>query len=319
MLVPLIFSSGRRSVEQARTASKRRHAGHAILISARGRRAWWPRPDRSNGPPPADEQIRHRRRRSPEPWLSPWWDARSEAVIFELSARSDRLVTRCRPPFLPNPVGLSGRILTYRNTGRPLARCPPGGGSFSSDPRSEPRGLVSQHGALQRLLRGGGRVPVVDGLVAGTADHEGFPAHPGHELRPPGLCPSRPGEVGELADLVDFHVGRRLAVLTPPGAEPLDQLLAAGGRVGKAVGDDRLLLPFQRDATEPVRPVVSCPPGSTVAWKQMRGPCGVVIVARCFRAIAVTVERCLAASVLSSEVSAAQRSRASRQTSLASR
>ena len=55
----------------ARTASERRHAGHAILISARGRRAWWPRPDRSNGPPPADEQIRHRRRRSPEPWLSP--------------------------------------------------------------------------------------------------------------------------------------------------------------------------------------------------------------------------------------------------------
>ena len=58
---------------------------------------------------------------------------------------------------------------------------------------------------------------------------------------------------------------------------------------------------------------------STVAWKQTRGPCGVVMVARCLRAIAVTVERCLAASVLSSEVSAAQRSRFSRKTSLASR
>jgi hypothetical protein len=50
------------------------------------------------------------------------------------------------------------------------------------------------------------------------------------------------------------------------------------------------------------------PGRSTVAWKQTRGPCGVVMVARRLRAIAVTVERCLAASVLSSEVSAAQRS-----------
>jgi hypothetical protein len=61
------------------------------------------------------------------------------------------------------------------------------------------------------------------------------------------------------------------------------------------------------------------PGRSTVAWKQTRGPCGVAMVARCLRAIAVTVERCLAASVLSSEVSAAQRSRFSRKTSLASR
>ena len=33
------------------------------------------------------------------------------------------------------------------------------------------------------------------------------------------------------------------------------------------------------------------PGRSTVAWKQTRGPCGVVMVARCLRAIAVTVER----------------------------
>jgi hypothetical protein len=58
---------------------------------------------------------------------------------------------------------------------------------------------------------------------------------------------------------------------------------------------------------------------SMVAWKQTRGPCGVVMVARNLRAIAVTVERCLAAGVLSSEVSAVQRSRVSRKTSLASR
>src|ERR1017187_3784417 len=111
---------------------------------------------------------------------------------------------------------VSAHLLDGQHTGRPLARCPPVGGSFSSDPRSGPRGLVSQHEALQRLRRGGGRVPVVDGLVAGGSDHEGLPAHPGHELRPPGLRPSRPGEVSEFADLVYFHVGPRLAVLTPP-------------------------------------------------------------------------------------------------------
>ena len=139
------------------------------------------------------------------------------------------------------------------------------GGSFSSDPRSEPRGLVSQHEALQRLRREGDRVPVVDGLMAGSADHEGFPAHLGHELRPSGLRPSCPGKVGELADLVDFHVGQRVAPLAPPGPEPLSQLLAAGGQVGKAVGDDCLLLPFQRDVTawEPSGPVSEgCQSGS---------------------------------------------------------
>jgi hypothetical protein len=83
-------------------------------------------------------------------------------------------------------------------------------------------------------------VPVVDGLVAGVADHEGFPAHSGHEVRPPGLWPSCPGEVGECADLVDFHVGALVAVFAPPCAELLDQLFAAGGRVGKTVDDDRL-------------------------------------------------------------------------------
>jgi hypothetical protein len=61
------------------------------------------------------------------------------------------------------------------------------------------------------------------------------------------------------------------------------------------------------------------PSRSTMAWKQTRGPCGVVMVALYLRAIAVTVERCPAASVLSSEVSATQRSRVNRQTSPASR
>ena len=52
----------------------------------------------------------------------------------------------------------------------------------------------------------------MDGLMAGDADHEGFPVHPGHELRPSGLRPSCPGEVGELADLVDSKTHRDLRV-----------------------------------------------------------------------------------------------------------
>jgi hypothetical protein len=84
-------------------------------------------------------------------------------------------------------------------------------------------------------------VPVVDGLMAGGADHEGLAVHPGHELRPSGLSPSCPYEVGELADLVDFHGGQRVAPLAAPGPEPDGQLLAAGGQVGKAVGDDCLI------------------------------------------------------------------------------
>ena len=61
-------------------------------------------------------------------------------------------------------------------------------------------------------------------------------------------------------------------------------------------------------------------PGRSVrASKQVRGPCGVMIVALYLRAILVTVERCLAASVLSREASAAHRSRCSRETFPASR
>jgi excinuclease ABC subunit A len=56
----------------------------------------------------------------------------------------------------------------------------------------------------------------VDGLVAGRADHEGLPAHGGHEVRPRGLRSSWPGEVGKLADLVDFHHGALFAPLAPP-------------------------------------------------------------------------------------------------------
>jgi hypothetical protein len=84
-------------------------------------------------------------------------------------------------------------------------------------------------------------------LGAVHADHEGLPAHGGHEVRPRGLWLSRFGEVGEAADLVDFHRAVALAPLTPAGQEPGDQLFAAGGRDWQAVIEDRLLLPFQRN------------------------------------------------------------------------
>jgi hypothetical protein len=131
----------------------------------------------------------------------------------------------------------------------------------------------------------------VDGLVAGGAGHEGLPAHGGHELGPRGLWPSRPGEVGEFADLVDFHPGTLVAPLAPPGAEPDDQLPAAGGRGGLAVGEDRLSLPFERDAAEPGDQWF-LPARSTLASKQVRSPCGVTVLALYLRAIFVTVEPC---------------------------
>jgi hypothetical protein len=84
----------------------------------------------------------------------------------------------------------------------------------------------------------------VDGVVAGGADHEGLAPFPGHEVRPLGLWPSWPGEVGELADLMNFHHGPLLAPLAPGREEPADQLLAAGGGQGwLAVIKDRFALP----------------------------------------------------------------------------
>ena len=108
--------------------------------------------------------------------------------------------------------------------------------------------------------------------MAGGADHEGLAPLGGHELRPSGLRPSWLAEVGEFADLVDFHVGPRVRSTRTAGQEPGDQFLAADGPGGKAVGDDRLLLPFQRNAAEPWRPVASCPAVRCVASKQIARP-----------------------------------------------
>src|SRR5258708_29034793 len=90
--------------------------------------------------------------------------------------------------------------------------------------------------------------------MARRADHEGLSSPSGHELRPRGLWSSRACEVGELADLVNADLGRLLAELAAARTKPGDQLLAvAAGRAWDcvAVGEDRFLLPSQRDAAEP--------------------------------------------------------------------
>jgi hypothetical protein len=51
----------------------------------------------------------------------------------------------------------------------------------------------------------------VDALMAVRADHQGLAPATCHELRPFRLWLPVPGEVGELADLVDFHLPSLLA------------------------------------------------------------------------------------------------------------
>ncbi|MCW2914894.1 MAG: hypothetical protein JWN52_2962 [Actinomycetia bacterium] len=77
----------------------------------------------------------------------------------------------------------------------------------------------------------------MDGVVAGRADHEGLAVHLGHFRRPRGLVWSDLPEAGEFADLVDDHLARVAAQLTPPGEEPVDQLFTGvWGPGGDAVG-----------------------------------------------------------------------------------
>src|SRR4051794_521360 len=177
----------------------------------------------------------------------------SSALVRELSAISPSTPAVVRPALRCVACRTLNNVLLQlrSNTGRPVARCLSCARSFSTGPRSEPRGPVSEHLALQRLCRDGGAVARVDGLVAGGADDERLPAHFGHELCPRGLWASRSGEVGEFADLMNLHVLVSLTPFTPARLEPGDQFLAGGGRDCRAVVEDRFLLSFQRDATEP--------------------------------------------------------------------
>ena len=57
--------------------------------------------------------------------------------------------------------------------------------------------------------------------------------------------------MGELGDVVGFHLAGALAHLTSSCLEPFDELCAADDARGwLTVGEDRVSLPFQRDTTE---------------------------------------------------------------------
>lgn len=57
-------------------------------------------------------------------------------------------------------------------------------------------------------------------------------------------------EAGEFADLVHQHLACFAAQLAPPRQEPVNQFLAGiGDRTRHAVGQDRVLLPYQRDSS----------------------------------------------------------------------
>ena len=88
--------------------------------------------------------------------------------------------------------------------------------------------------------------PCVDGVVAGSADHEGLTSPFRHELSPRWLWSSRLGEVGKSSDVMHVHLGLVLAELTAARPDPGDKLpaLTAGGAGdSEAVDEDRLLLP----------------------------------------------------------------------------
>src|SRR3984957_19167557 len=157
----------------------------------------------------------------------------------------------CRPQAAGRCHGAPDFAWRRWHTGRPSARCL-WFRSFSGGPRSEPDGCLSTHPALQRFSRAvRGWLPVVDGLVAGCADDEGLAPHFRHQGRPGGLLAAWPYQVGELSDLVAFHRGPGVAPFAFAVQEPGDDLPRARGRCWLAVGDDRFLLPFERDAAEP--------------------------------------------------------------------
>ena len=146
--------------------------------------------------------------------------------------------------------------------------------------------------------------------MAGAADHQGLAPSPCHFRRPRWLRPSRPVEVGEPAHVMHRDAVGTLADLAPVRQKPGDQLLVADDAGHQdTIGDDGVLLPSQWNTTEPCVTSGFLPLRSIVASKHLRGPCGVVMVAACLRAIFDTVERCLLARVFSSEVSMTQCSR----------
>ena len=92
----------------------------------------------------------------------------------------------------------------------------------------------------------------MDLIVTGRADHEGLAPPFRHEPGPCWLAGAGICEVGEPGDVVHLHLVAVLAQFAPVPLEPGDDLFA-GVRVpaGSAVGDDRVLAPFEGYAAEP--------------------------------------------------------------------
>ncbi len=114
--------------------------------------------------------------------------------------------------------------------------------------------------------------------MAVGADYEGLSALSCHEFGPWRLWLPGFAEMGELGDVVGFHLAGALAHLKSSSLEPLDELCAADDARGwLTVGENRVSLPFQRDATEsggqrfPAGAFDGC-------LQHVRGPCGVVMV-----------------------------------------
>jgi hypothetical protein len=85
----------------------------------------------------------------------------------------------------------------------------------------------------------------MDEVMAVGADYEGLSALSCHEFGPWRLWLSGFAEVGELGDVVGFHLAGALAHLALSRLEPCDELCVAGDARGwLTVGEDRVALPF---------------------------------------------------------------------------
>ena len=149
-------------------------------------------------------------------------------------------------------------------------------------------------------------LPRVDGVVAGLADDKGLPPPLCQMFRPRGSWLPQLAEVGELADLVHVHLARVPADLAPVRQEPGDlwrMMPGTGARLEMTASCCLLSGMPPNHATSGFPP-----PRSILASRHLPGPCGVAIVALYLRAIFVTDDSCLAASVLSISCWASQRS-----------
>ena len=109
--------------------------------------------------------------------------------------------------------------------------------------------------------------------MAGSADHEGLPAHPGHELRPPGLRPSWPAR---SASLRTWWISTAVRVSHHSHRRARSRVISSLRRVGRSGRRSVMTAFFCRFSGMPPNLVTSgfLPGRSTVAWKQTRGPCG---------------------------------------------